>query len=147
MQVNCNNNGISLVHACSGASLIQRYHLAIDYVMLYVSRLTTLHCVQMCIVDIEADCIAFCTDVRAKMAEDPKLWQHRPLSSELQQYAAADVSQLLAVADRLSAMLGTVGQEVVRVLSQASCQLKLPVMPGTQVTHVSCAFSNLFSLL
>ena len=80
------------------------------------------------------------------MALDPNLWQHRPLSSELQQYAAADVSQLLAVADRLSAMLGAVGQEVVRVLShdQASCQLKLPVMPGTEVSHVSCAFSNLF---
>ncbi|KAL0051883.1 hypothetical protein WJX82_003776 [Trebouxia sp. C0006] len=76
------------------------------------------------------------SDVRAKMAEDPNLWQHRPLASELQQYAAADVSQLLAVADRSSAMLGTVGQEVVRVLSQASCQLKLPVMPGTQVTNL-----------
>ena len=80
------------------------------------------------------------------MALDPNLWQHRPLSSELQQYAAADVSQL-AVADRLSAMLGAVGQEVVRVLSQANCQLKLPVMPGTQVSHVSCAFSNLFCFI
>ena len=80
------------------------------------------------------------------MAHDPKLWQHRPLSSELQQYAAADVSQLLAVADRVFTMLGGVGQEVVKVLSQASCQLKLPVMPGTQVSHSSCAFSNLSSL-
>ncbi|DBA71324.1 TPA: PFAM ATPase associated with various cellular activities (AAA) [Trebouxia sp. C0005] len=70
------------------------------------------------------------------MAHDPKLWQHRPLSSELQQYAAADVSQLLAVADRLFTMLGVVGQEVVKVLSQASCQLKLPVMPGTQVVNL-----------
>ncbi|KAL0028598.1 hypothetical protein WJX79_004385 [Trebouxia sp. C0005] len=76
------------------------------------------------------------SDVRAKMAHDPKLWQHRPLSSELQQYAAADVSQLLAVADRLFTMLGVVGQEVVKVLSQASCQLKLPVMPGTQVVNL-----------
>jgi len=90
---------------------------------------------RVCHVACINDQIALCADVRAKMAEDPNLWQHRPLSSELQQYAAADVSQLLAVADRLSAMLGIVGQEVVNVLSQASCQLKLPVMPGTQVSH------------
>ncbi len=85
------------------------------------------------VVCIKADHIALCADVRAIMAQDPNLWQHRPLSSELQQYAAADVSQLLAVADRLFAMLGIVGHEVVKVLSQASCQLKLPIMPGTQV--------------
>lgn len=76
------------------------------------------------------------SDVRAMMAQDPDLWQHRPLSTELQQYAAADVSQLLAVADRLFAMLGIVGHEVVKVLSQASCQMKMPVMPGTQVTNL-----------
>ena len=76
------------------------------------------------------------------MAQDPDLWQHRPLSTELQQYAAADVSQLLAVADRLFAMLGIVGHEVVKVLSQASCQMKMPVMPGTQVSHSLCVFSN-----
>ncbi len=86
--------------------------------------------------------VALCADVREKMAEDPNLWQHRPLSSELQQYAAADVSQLLAVANRLSAMLGTVGQEVVKVLSQASCQLKLPVMPGAQVGHSLLCFQH-----
>ena len=76
------------------------------------------------------------------MAKDTNLSQHRPLSSELQQHAAADVSQLLTVADKLSAMLGTVGQEVVKVLSQASCQLKLPVLPGTQVGHSLCALIN-----
>lgn len=76
------------------------------------------------------------------MAQDPDLWQHRPLSTELQQYAAADVSQLLAVADRLFAMLGIVGHEVVKVLSQASCQMKMPVMPGTQVGHSLCVFSD-----
>lgn len=69
------------------------------------------------------------------MAKDPNLWQHRPLSSELQQYAAADVSQLLTLADRQYAMLGTAGQGTVRALSQASCQLKLPVEPGTQASH------------
>ncbi len=94
------------------------------------------------VVCIEADHIALCADVRAMMAQDPNLWQHRPLSSELQQYAAADVSQLLAVADRLFAMLGIVGQETVKVLSQASCQLKLPVMPGTQVGYSLCVFTN-----
>jgi hypothetical protein len=79
------------------------------------------------------------------MAENPNLWQHRPLSSELQQNAAVDVSQLLTVVDRLCSMLGTIGQETVKVLSQASCQLKLPVMPGTQVGHLSSSL-HVFSI-
>lgn len=67
------------------------------------------------------------------MADDPQLWQRRPLSSQLQQYAAADVSQQLNLAEILSAKLGEVGRATVLALSQASSQLKLPIKPGTQV--------------
>ena len=67
------------------------------------------------------------------MADDPELRQRRPLSTQLQQYAAADVSQLLNLADLLCTKVGDVGQATVMALSQASCQLKLPIKPGTQV--------------
>lgn len=67
------------------------------------------------------------------MEHDPELWQRRPLSSQLQQYAAADVSQLLSLAGILSTKLGEVGQATVLALSQTSSQLKLPIKPGTQV--------------
>ena len=67
------------------------------------------------------------------MAEDPDLWQHRPLSSQLLQYAAADVSQLLNLAQILSAQLGEAGLCIAFALSQANSQMKLPLKLGTQV--------------
>lgn len=67
------------------------------------------------------------------MAADPKLWQHRPLSSQLQQYAAADVSQLLSLASILASKLGEAGQDTVLALSHTSSRLKLPIKLATQV--------------
>ena len=77
--------------------------------------------------------------VRDTMAEDSHLWERRPLPVELQQYAAADVCQLLALADRLVEVLGEVGVETVSALSQASCQLKLPIAPGTKASLLCCS--------
>ena len=71
--------------------------------------------------------------ITSLMADDPQLWQRRPLSSQLQQYAAADVSPLLSLADILASKLGEVGQSTVIALSQTSSQLKLPIKVGTQV--------------
>ena len=73
------------------------------------------------------------------MAEDSHLWERRPLPVELQQYAAADVSQLLALADRLVEVFGEVGVETVSALSQASCLLKLPIAPGTKASLLCCS--------
>ena len=71
------------------------------------------------------------------MADDPELWQRRPLSSELQQYAAADVSPLLSLADILASKLGEVGHSIVLALSQTSSQMKLPIKVGTEVLRQS----------
>ena len=79
--------------------------------------------------------VALChaAPVADMMANDPKLWQRHPMSSQLQQYAAADVSQLLHLADTLASKLGEVGQSTVFVLSQTNSQMKLPIKAGTEV--------------
>ena len=59
------------------------------------------------------------------MAKDPQLWQRRPLPSQLLQYAAADVSHLLTLAEILSTKLGEAGQAAVFALSQIYSQQKL----------------------
>lgn len=80
------------------------------------------------------------------MADDPELWQRRPLSSQLQQYAAADVSQLLSLADILASKLGEVGQDTVLALSQTNSQMKLPIKLGTQVPQQQRFSSNCVSM-
>ncbi|KAL3144332.1 hypothetical protein ABBQ32_004092 [Trebouxia sp. C0010 RCD-2024] len=56
------------------------------------------------------------------MKKDPKLWQQHPLSLKLQRFAAADVSQLLSLAEILSTELGEVGQATVLSLSETCSQ-------------------------
>ena len=65
------------------------------------------------------------SDIQDMMAKDPQIWQRRPLPSQLLQYAAADVSHLLTLAEILSAKLGEVGQAAVFAISQIYSQQKL----------------------
>lgn len=46
-----------------------------------------------------------CAAVKQTMRRDPNIWQRRPMSATILQYAAEDASQLLLLADRLSSDL------------------------------------------
>ena len=102
---------------------------------MHADRTSAMYMAALCYQLRPSASVALClgVDVADMMAEDPELWQRRPLSSQLQQYAAADVSQLLSIADILASKLGEVGQSTVLALSQTSAQMKLPIKTGTQV--------------
>ena len=51
------------------------------------------------------------------MASNPTLWSERPIAEDLLQYAAEDVLQLLMLADRITADLGTCHLRLLSALS------------------------------
>ena len=56
------------------------------------------------------------------MSNDPNIWQTRPMSPTMLQYAAEDVSQLLLLIDKLLDDLGEAGMRVLPALSKAYAQ-------------------------
>ena len=56
------------------------------------------------------------------MKEDHNIWQRRPISPQLLHYAAEDASQLLVLADKLTAELGSAELRLLPQLSKASAQ-------------------------
>lgn len=56
------------------------------------------------------------------MKADSKIWQQRPIPLELLRYAAEDVSQLLALADKLTSELGNAAVRLLPRLSAAHAQ-------------------------
>lgn len=58
-----------------------------------------------------------------KMLHNRKLWKKRPLSQDLITYAVEDVSQLLTLADKLTAELGTSQLQLLAKLSQNYSQM------------------------
>lgn len=57
-----------------------------------------------------------------EMSRDSNIWQTRPMSPAMLQYAAEDVSQLLLLADKLSDDLGGAELRVLPKLSMAYAQ-------------------------
>ena len=120
----------SMLHAVTGRHTGWRS----KYPSITMRYLQHMHVYETCVYET-ADC--YPAEIADMMEDDPELWLRRPLSSQLQQYAAADVSQLLSLAEILSTKLGEVGHATVLALSQTSSQLKLPIKPGTQVVSIS----------
>ena len=56
------------------------------------------------------------------MKVDTTIWQQRPIPPQLLRYAAEDVSQLLALADKLTSELGSAALSLVPQLSKANAQ-------------------------
>ena len=56
------------------------------------------------------------------MKRDPRIWQKRPMSATMLQYAGEDVSQLLLLADKLSCDLGAAELRILPKLSAAYAQ-------------------------
>ena len=56
------------------------------------------------------------------MKDDPHIWQRRPMSATMLQYATEDVSQLLRLADNLSCELGAAELRILPKLSRAYAQ-------------------------
>ena len=56
------------------------------------------------------------------MAADPELWAQRPIAEDLLRYAAEDVLQLLMLADKITAELGTAHLSLLSALSSVYSQ-------------------------
>ena len=76
---------------------------------------TTVHAVLMMVHCVNAAVVQ-------KMRQDPYIWQRRPISKTLLQYAAEDVTQLLLLADKLSYDLGAAALKLLPQLSMAYSQ-------------------------
>ena len=74
------------------------------------------------------DCAKFvshilgCAVMTQKMNSNPSIWQKRPMSATMLQYAAEDVSQLLLLADKLACDLGGAELRILPKLSTAYAQ-------------------------
>lgn len=71
------------------------------------------------IIAAERNCFAA---VQGNMGTDPKLWAKRPISEDLLKYAAEDVQQLLMLADKVTAELGTAQLPLLSALSTVHSQ-------------------------